>query len=87
MVYLDSGDGFSWWYMERLSDKNLETILRYARRHGMVILIGLDGELKGYPKTSPVFSKVRDMLVDLHPEMKMHIIRTTREGENPCQFS
>lgn len=64
---------------------NLDTILQYARRHGMIVFIGLDGELKAYPKTSPAFAKVRDMLAGVHPEMKMHIIRTT--GEESCQSS
>lgn len=68
--------------MERLINvTNLETVLKYARRHGMIVFIGADGELKGYPKTSPAFQKVREMLVGIHPEMKMHIIRTTQEGE------
>lgn len=67
--------------MERLSERTLETILTFARRAGMVVFIGTDGELKGYPKTSPAFAKVREMLAGINPEMKMHIIRTTNEGE------
>jgi hypothetical protein len=43
----------------------------------MLVFIGVDGELKGYPKTNPAFSRVREMLAGINPEMKMHIIRTT----------
>lgn len=60
-----------------LTYTTLEYILKYARRAGMLVFIGVDGELKGYPKTNPAFSRVREMLAGINPEMKMHIIRTT----------
>jgi hypothetical protein len=85
VVCLDAGDGNTGWNMVRLSPKNLETILAYARRRGMLVFIGVDGELKGYPKDNPAFSQVREMLAGLHTEMKMHIIRT--QGEDPTCLS
>lgn len=67
-----------------MTPTTLESILTYARRAGMIVFIGTDGELKGYPKTSPAFAKVREMLTGINPEMKMHIIRTTTVSEDPC---
>jgi hypothetical protein len=68
--------------MDRLSPVSLESILSYARRHGLLVFIDSDGELKGYPKTSAVFQKVKHMLAGINPEMKMHLIRTTQGEDN-----
>jgi hypothetical protein len=61
--------------MERLTPATLDSILTFARRAGMLVLIGTDGELKGYPKQNKAFQKVREMLTGCQAEMKMHIIR------------
>lgn len=87
MVYLDARNGEPGRRMERLSAVNLQAILRYALRAGMVLFIDTDGELKGYPKNNPAFQKVRRMLDGIHPEMKMHIIRNIQGEENVCQFN
>lgn len=70
-----------------MTSTTLESILTFARRQGMLVFIGADGELKGYPSTNPAFAKVREMLSGINPEMKMHIIRTTKVSEEPCLSS
>jgi hypothetical protein len=73
--------------MDRLSPVSLDTILRYARRGGMLVFIDTDGKLKAYPKTSKVFRNVGHMTAGIEPQMKMHIIRTTLGEDNECQSS
>jgi hypothetical protein len=81
MVRLVARYGDSRRRMDRLSEKTLESILAYARRGGLLVFIDSNGELVGYPKTSKAFSRVKSMLEGVNPEMKMHIIRTTRGEE------
>jgi hypothetical protein len=80
---MDPGHGRARGRVERLKPATLDVILRYARRHAMLVFIDTDNNLKIYSATAGKVRRlaVERMLYGQHPEMKMHLIRTMRGEE------